>query len=129
MTFEAVWHILISEFVNWLTTADRDISEDFLHHVVSGVINAFETDNNPDCKREFEAMSVHLPMLVSCLQDFIVEHSNECTFQYWISYLKMINTLLRFVKAERLGMWHEHLSAYEDMLALLAAHDHTNYMR
>ena len=37
----------------------------------------------------------------------------------------MINTLLSFVKADRLGLWHAHLSAFEDMLALLAAHDHT----
>ena len=96
---------------------------------MSGVVNAFETDNNPDCKRDFEARSAHLPMPASYLQDFIAEHSNECTFQYWISYLKTINTMLRFVKAQRLSMWHEHLRAFEDMLALLAEHDHTNYMR
>ena len=41
----------------------------------------------------------------------------------------MINTLLSFVKAECLGLRHAHLCAFEDMLALLAAHDHTNYMR
>ena len=41
----------------------------------------------------------------------------------------VINTLLSFVKAKRLGLWHAHLSAFEDMLALLAAHDHTNYLR
>ena len=41
----------------------------------------------------------------------------------------MINTLLSFVKAERLGLWRTHLSVFEDMLALLAAHDHMNYLR
>ena len=47
--------------------------------------------------------------------------SYELTFQYWINYLKMINTLLNFVKAERLGLWHVHLSAFEDASTISCA--------
>ena len=129
LTFEAVWRVLIDEFVNWLSTSGRHIDKDFIDDVLCDLLNAFQSSDRHAGRRAVEAMIAHIPTIASLLLDFITEHLHEPTFQYWINYLKMINTLLSFMKIECLGLCHAHLSAFEDVLALLAAHDHINYLR
>ena len=41
----------------------------------------------------------------------------------------MVLTALRFIRAERDGIWQLHLSSLAEMLPYFHAYDHTNYAR
>ena len=51
------------------------------------------------------------------------------TFQFWNEYTKMVGTLLRYIRAERVGSWDLHLSSVVEMTPYMFAYDHTNYAR
>ncbi len=41
--------------------------------------------------------------------------------------MKMVETLLNYIRAEIEGVWELHLSSFAKMLPLFAINDHTNY--
>ena len=49
------------------------------------------------------------------------------TFQFWNEYTKMVGTLLRYIRAERVGNWDLHLASVVEMIPYMFAYDHTNY--
>ena len=51
------------------------------------------------------------------------------TFQFWNEYTKMVGTLLRYIRAERVGNWDLHLASVVEMIPYMFAYDHTNYAR
>lgn len=48
---------------------------------------------------------------------------------FWMQYMKMVSTLLQFLRAEREGNWNVHLSSLAEMLPWIMVYDHTNYSR
>ena len=54
---------------------------------------------------------------------------NKCTAKLWLQYLRMVNILQAFIKAEWTGNWQMHLKAMYDMLPYIAAAGHNNYTR
>ena len=48
---------------------------------------------------EFEAANAEKPMVL-----------------YWLQYMKMVSTLLTFIRAEREGIWSLHVSTFGAML-------------
>ena len=51
------------------------------------------------------------------------------TFQFWNEYTKMVGTLLRYVRAERVGSWDLHFASVVEITPYMFAYDHTNYAR
>ena len=51
------------------------------------------------------------------------------TAQLWLQYMKMIDILRRFIKAERIGNWNLHLQAVQEMLPYFAASGHNLYAK
>ena len=51
------------------------------------------------------------------------------TAQLWLQYMNMIETLRKFVKAERVGDWMLHLQAVQEMLPYFAAAGHNLYAK
>lgn len=49
--------------------------------------------------------------------------------KFWLNFLEMIELLLSFVRASRLGNWQLHLSCLRNMLPWFFAYDNTNYAR
>ena len=60
---------------------------------------------------------------------FLEEHSQNSTFTFWKMYIDLVQILLNFVRAEREDNWELHLEAFQQMLPLMVAYDHTNYTR
>ena len=48
---------------------------------------------------------------------------------FWQSYIDMVQVLLDFIKAIRIGDWDLHLQTCEQMLVWMHAYDRTNYSR
>ena len=51
------------------------------------------------------------------------------TAKLWLQYMKMVDILKMYLKAERLGDWQLHLKATADMLPFFAATGHNNYLK
>ena len=51
------------------------------------------------------------------------------TATLWIQYMDMVDTLSKFIWAERTGNWELHLQAVSEMLPYLAAYGHNNYTK
>ena len=51
------------------------------------------------------------------------------TAQLWLQYMKMIDILRRFIKAERIGNWNLHLQAVQEMLPYSTASGHNLYAK
>ena len=50
-------------------------------------------------------------------------------FAFWDEYVRMVITLLQFIKAERTGNWCLHLEATSALAPYFFAHDRQNYAR
>ena len=51
------------------------------------------------------------------------------TAKLWIQYIRMINVLKSFIRAERIGDWHLHLQAIRNMLPYFQASGHHLYSK
>ena len=51
------------------------------------------------------------------------------TAKLWLMYMDMVRTLMKFIKAERMGKWELHLQAVAEMLPYLAASGHSLYAK
>ena len=51
------------------------------------------------------------------------------TAKLWIEYMKMVDLLRKFIKAERTGNWKLHLQSVEEMLPYFAACGHNLYAK
>ena len=54
--------------------------------------------------------------------------SSNRTAKLWIQYMIMVDIMKKFIRAERLGNWHLHLEATQQMLPYIAASGHNNYI-
>ena len=65
--------------------------------------------------------------------DLLHEYESEImkikNFAYWHSYMRMVEILLSFIKAQGIGDWLLHVETFAAMLPWLAVYDHTNDAR
>ena len=76
--------------------------------------------------RNSETFNILIKMLHN-LKLQLSAHSK--TAKLWLEYLKYINILKQFIRAERCGDWGMHLDALENMLNLFAATGHIHYAK
>src|SRR6218665_312522 len=57
------------------------------------------------------------------------EREQNPTFDFWSSYIDLVESLLLFVRATREGLWNLHLSSLQSMLPWYFAYDRVNYAR
>ena len=61
---------------------------------------------------------------------FVEEQSaGNQNFQFWSTYIDMVQNLLHFIRASRQGNWPLHLSCIYNMLPWMFAYNRTNYSR
>ncbi|KAJ8049553.1 hypothetical protein HOLleu_02339 [Holothuria leucospilota] len=60
---------------------------------------------------------------------FINDNRKRHTFDFWSSYIEMVEELLLFLRATREGNWALHLASVRRILPWVFAYDHINYSR
>ena len=55
--------------------------------------------------------------------------TNKRTCSLWLQYLRMVQLLRTFIKAERTGNWLIHLDTVKQMLPFFAAAGHNLYLK
>ena len=67
--------------------------------------------------------------IITMMEEFDKEFSDFPNFVLWRTYMKMVEILLDFIRANRDGDWSLHLSSFAAMLPWMTIYDHTNYAR
>ena len=133
LAYEALWRIRWRMFLDWLTThQDKALGD--LENIASPTVELFKLREKP--ARELFQTSVgnlegYIPSqkLTDLLNEFDASMSTSKNYAFWLSYMKMVETLLNFIRAEREGNWQLHLESFAAILPWLVMYDHNNYSR
>ena len=104
-----------------------------MHNFAAPIAEMFlerrDTDYSQLDQNKLDDFMQHVQEFRDEFEVFLEEHSQNSTFTFWKMYIDLVQILLNFVSAEREGNWELHLEAFQQMLPLMAAYDHTNYTR
>ena len=67
--------------------------------------------------------------IIKMTEEFDKEFAGIPNFVLWRTYMKMVETMFEFIRANRDGDWHLHLNSFAAMLPWMTIYDHTNYAR
>lgn len=119
MTYEALWRLLVEK-------QGPGIDADDLAKL-TGI--AFARSDQDMIKNTVERLEAHLRTCPNFLDIVDTENADSPTYTYWRGYMKMVEIMLDFIRAERDGNWQLHLSSFQSMLPYFFLYDHTNYAR
>ena len=84
----------------------------------------------PSEKFKDELTNVSVSDVLDSYASFVEkERQSNPTFDFWSSYIDLVETLLLYVRATREGIWELHLSSLHSMLPWFFAYDRVNYAR
>eukprot|EP00745_Piridium_sociabile_P034091 TRINITY_DN5858_c0_g1_i7.p1 TRINITY_DN5858_c0_g1~~TRINITY_DN5858_c0_g1_i7.p1 ORF type:complete len:942 (+),score=252.29 TRINITY_DN5858_c0_g1_i7:556-3381(+) len=128
LTLEALWSVLWTHFKQWAEENEKVISED-LKAASSKVAEGFAGKDDEEIQSSTEALLSKIDEVKVLLDEFEASCSENATFRYWRSYMKLVSILLRFTHSLRVGDWELFLSSFAEMLPWLGAFDHYHYTR
>ena len=119
---------MLQYFREWLATRDTATPnvESQIENLVLTISSKASQEDLVD-KVSGLATVVQDQGLTDLLEDFDREMSTERNFAYWLSYLRMVEILLSFIRAQRTGDWLLHIQEFSAILPWLTVFDHTNY--
>ncbi|KAK4881851.1 hypothetical protein RN001_005170 [Aquatica leii] len=126
LTYESLLRILLPMFETWL----MECKSANIH-----VVNKSRLMANSICKimtkqgtiTNFFELVNNVGQLSEAFKEFVENQSS--TFQFWCTYMEMVETLLEFIYSERTGQWDLHLQSFRKMLPWFFTYDHNNYAR
>ncbi len=106
LTLQALWQLLLPQVMSYIDEQDGDLKDD--------IVNAAKSDEPHGC----DVLVTILTSADFCnhMDSFLRDKADDLNFQYWWQYMNMVCILLRFIRAQRDGLWDLHLSAFRDML-------------
>lgn len=115
LTFQAMWRILLPQLQSFIGQNNQQLNRKMEAVVaddnVQNLITLLETKDFRDAVNAF------------------VASKDNANFQFWWSYMQMVEVLLLYIRAQRDGIWNLHLHAFKSMLPFFMQYDHTNYAR
>ncbi|XP_028410461.1 uncharacterized protein LOC114533074 [Dendronephthya gigantea] len=119
--YEAIYRLVITAFLDSMSVDERNC----LEHVVHDMKAAFSNGTFTEFVKSDDVQN-----FVRKLHEFTSERGgSNPTFGYWLSFLEMVDILLEFVRATRVGDWSLHLSSVRRMLPWIFAYDRVHYSR
>ena len=120
ITFQALWQLLLPHFLAYVEVRDQKLKENLDRCVQpSGKV---DTGRMCDLLMSEDYNLIVLSFLKS-------KKEKDPLFRFWWQYMKMVQILLLFTRAQREGQWDLHLYAFQEMLPFFHRYDHTNYAR
>ena len=116
LTYEALWRLRWKYFAEWMMK--RDVTQNVDPHIeslVATISSKSPREKISDSVRVF-MMALQDQGLTDLLAQFDREMSSVKNFAYWMSYLRMVEVLLSFIRAQRTGDWLLHVQAFSAML-------------
>ena len=115
LTLQALWRILMPQLLQFIQQEDAQLKDEI---------------ENKSSLETLEDLTTLLasPRFRVILDEFIASNKNP-NFKFWWEYMKMVEILLHFTRAQRNGNWELHLFAFKSMLPYFMRYNHTNYAR
>lgn len=117
LTVQALWQLLIPQLLEYLEELDQGLKDDIENAVRS---------NEPD---DYSALIAILASAKFRTHLSTFAQDQDPNFQFWWQYMNMVCILLRFIRAQRDGLWDLHVVTFRQMLPYFHRYDHTNYAR
>ncbi|KAL8571746.1 hypothetical protein ACOMHN_060831 [Nucella lapillus] len=128
LTVEALWSILWERFKEWATENEKTVSEN-LQNAAKRVTQGFANKDDNDIQSSLEDLLSSIEEVKVLFDEFESSSSENATYQYWRTYMKLVSILLRFTRSLRDGDWELFLSSFAEMLPWFGAFDHYHYTR
>ena len=129
VTCEALFRLMLQNFQTWPTENEKTSFHTLAQQATALASSFQDTDTSESIK---DALDNCLPLTNAFnkdFDDFMTTHENNATLAFWKQYLDMVGILLRFIRAEREGIWSLHINSFQEMLPLMVLYDHANYSR
>jgi hypothetical protein len=121
IVYEALSRI---RFASFLETLEEESMNEWLES-----IQRLKTNYPSTVFREI-LRSAEFQEKASAYFSFVDEQSNNCrTYQFWSSYLWMVEQLMDLIRATRVGDWQLHLSVVRKIIPWFFSYNHQNYAR
>ena len=130
LAYEALSRIYWHYFTTWLRVNGRE--QDFKSEVEKIAQASSQRDSNSDGAVEAVnnlVSTLKLNQVLAMMDEFDHTLEHAANFTLWRSYMRMVETLLDFIRANREGNWPLHLDSFSEMLPWMTIYDHTNYAR
>ena len=116
LTWQALWRLLLPKVQSYLEANDPDMG-----HRLSEAAE----------KQDVETLATVLgsEIFLGHVDLFLETKDDDVNFKFWWQYLNMVSILLKFIRAQREGLWDDHLDAFRSMLPYFHRYDHINYAR
>jgi hypothetical protein len=131
LMFEAMMHLRWAAFCTWVKDTDVNLTATALESNVQACHSAMESDDGQETILQTIDQVVHsIEEIQVNIEEFVsTQIKKSQTFAYWEEYIKMIELLLQYIRAEREGLWELHLSTTAAMLPYFFACGHVIYAR
>ena len=133
LAYESLWRIRWRMFRDWLAKHHEKALKG-LESVASPVVELFKSAEKP-ARESFPTTVgtlegyIQSQNLTELLSEFDGSMSSSKNYTFWLSYMKMVDTLLNFIGAERKGNWELHLESFAAILPWLVVYDNSNFSR
>ena len=130
LAYEALNRIYWNYFVKWVGTQEH-LKTPELRIKIGEIVQEF-SKGDIDSKVEKVSSLVELlndTAILELMKEYDNNQQDTPNFVLWRTYMKMVETLLNFIRANREGNWNLHLQSFADMLPWMTVYDHTNYAR
>ena len=131
LTMEALFRLQWQAFTTWYQERDdtkKTINQDILVEVLTSLQNSMQD------KEKFLATFQQFKHEIRTVEEEFSKYNQKkegssklC--QFWNNYVGMVQLLLQFIRAERTGNWHLHLSTTAAMIPHFFSMDRPNYSR
>lgn len=121
----------MKSFSHWLSinqAEETNVNEESLLREIKACRVAVK--NQSSVEESVEELELDMQQLTSTFEEFKREsRAKSKMFVFWEEYGTMVNALLQFIKAERMGNWDLHLTATANMLPYFFSMNRPNYAR
>lgn len=129
LSYETLFHALITSFLDWRTDNNKNISCEFWEAVLK---------THKQIQENHEEKIEAVKQLDTLIEKELLLHLKEyrewgrtksATFKYWDMFLDAAELVLLDIRAARDGLWRLHMHAGASMIPYFFSTDKTNYAR
>ena len=115
LTLEALWSVLWASFTTWTEENDKFVRDD-LKVAAGRVSDAFANKDDREINSSLEDLLSETEEVQVLFSEFEDSCSENATFCYWRTYMKLISILLRFTRSLREGDWGLFLTSFSALV-------------
>ena len=125
---EAMQKLQWQGFSRWLAEKNIITPEKKILRMIQSCHSLLQTKE--PVQQSFQVLCGEMRRICDLLNTYREEgRARSHLFSFWDSYIQMVQLFLRYIRAEREGLWPLHLSATAQMAPYFFAMDRTNYAR